>query len=94
EKYSCQTMRWGVIWTAFDHHQQNVSQALIDLQHKYQTSRLENIGSFHFHVDKKHCLEVTIVKGEEGLIHSLIDKTKTLQGTKNSGGALIIPPNL
>ncbi|MFQ5979837.1 MAG: CopG family ribbon-helix-helix protein [Candidatus Heimdallarchaeota archaeon] len=94
EKYSSQAMRWGVVWTAFDHHQQNVSQALIDLQHKYQTSRLENIGSLHFHVDKKHCLEVTIVKGEEGLIHSLIDKTKTLQGTKNSGGALIIPPNL
>lgn len=94
EKYSSQAMRWGVIWTAFDHHNQNVSQALIDLQHKHQTSRLENIGSLHFHVDKKHCLEVTIVKGEEGLIHFLIDKTKTIQGTKHSGGALIIPPNL
>ncbi|MFX0115342.1 MAG: CopG family ribbon-helix-helix protein [Candidatus Hodarchaeota archaeon] len=94
EKYNSQVMRWGVIWTAFDHHKLNVSQELIDLQHKYQSSRLENIGSLHFHVDQKHCLEVTIVKGEEGLIHSLIEKTKTVQGTKHSGGALIVPPDL
>jgi CopG family nickel-responsive transcriptional regulator len=94
EKYDSQVMRWGVIWTAFDHHKQNVSQELINLQHKYQSSRLENIGSLHFHVDKKNCLEVTIVKGEEGLIHSLIDKTKAVQGTKHSGGALIVPPDL
>ncbi|MFX0117632.1 MAG: CopG family ribbon-helix-helix protein [Candidatus Hodarchaeota archaeon] len=94
EKYESHALRWGVVWTAFNHHKQNVSQALIDLQHKHQSSRLENIGSLHFHVDKKHCLEVTIVKGEEGLIHSLIDKTKTVQGTKHSGGSLIIPPNL
>lgn len=92
--YNGHAMRWGVIWTAFDHHKSNVPQELIDLQHQFQSSRLENIGSLHFHVDKKNCLEVTIVKGEEGFIHQLIDKTRTLQGTKHSGGALIVPPDL
>jgi nickel-responsive transcriptional regulator NikR len=94
QKYNGHAMRWGVIWTAYDHHRSSVPQQLIDLQHQFQSSRLENIGSLHFHVDKRHCLEVTIVKGEEGFIHRMIDKTRTLQGTKHSGGALIAPPDL
>ncbi len=94
KKFESQAIRWGVIWSAFDHHRQEVAQQLIKLQHDYQSSRLENIGSLHFHVDKKNCLELSIVKGEEGLIHSLIQKTRTLPGTKHCGGALILPPNL
>ncbi|MFW9914209.1 MAG: ribbon-helix-helix protein, CopG family [Candidatus Thorarchaeota archaeon] len=94
QKYNSRVMRWGVIWTAFDHHKSNVPQQLIDLQHQFQSARLENIGSLHFHVDKRHCLEVTIVKGEEGFIHRLIDETRSLQGTKHSGGSLIVPPDL
>jgi len=94
EKYNSQVLRWGVIWTAFDHHKGNVSQRLIDLQHEYQSSRLENVASLHFHVDKRNCLELSIVKGEEGLIHALIEKTRTIGDTKHSGGTLILPPDL
>jgi CopG family nickel-responsive transcriptional regulator len=64
----------------YDHHQRELSNLLIKIQHDYQGVVLV---SQHIHLDHHNCLEVIILKGKSRDIISLSDNIKSLKGIKH-----------
>jgi len=68
----------GAITFVYDHHKRELVNALLDVQHKHDSTVL---ASQHIHLDHDHCLEVTIVKpadyavAQDGTIEIQIGET-------------------
>jgi CopG family nickel-responsive transcriptional regulator len=69
----------AAVFVVYDHHQPNLAQKLIRLQH---TQLLKIISSMHFHLDHHNCLEVILLRGKVGDITKLGDNIVSLKGVK------------
>ncbi|HHG73452.1 MAG TPA: nickel-responsive transcriptional regulator NikR [Persephonella sp.] len=69
----------GVLTVIYDHHQRELTQKMIDLQH----SKYINIMcTTHVHLDHNNCLETIIIKGKPSEIESISMKIAGLKGVK------------
>lgn len=67
----------GTITFVYNHHKRELVNALLDVQHNYESQVL---ASQHIHLDHDHCLEVTIVRGKTETIRDLAYKIKSMKG--------------
>lgn len=70
----------GTITLAFDHHKNNLSKILTDIQHDYHS---EIISNMHAHLDHDNCLEVIMVKGRGKDIRELSNRLISTKGVKH-----------
>ena len=75
----------GTLTMIYDHHAGNLTNKLLDLQHKHHK---EILTTTHIHVDHDNCLEVLALKGKIVNIQKLADNIKSLKGIKH--GELVI----
>ena len=75
----------GTLTMIYDHHTGNLTNKLLDLQHKHS---MDILSTTHIHIDHHNCLEVIVLKGKIGNIQRLADNIKALKGIKH--GELII----
>ena len=70
----------GAITFIYDHHQRDLVNKIIDVQHDHQ-----NIiqSSQHIHLNHHNCLEIVAVKGNSGKVGKLADTLKALKGVKH-----------
>ncbi len=64
----------GVISVVYDHHQRQLDEKIIDLQHQHINITL---ASMHIHLDHDNCLELLAVKGK-------VDEVRRLAGILGS----------
>jgi len=69
----------AAVFVVYDHHQANLSQKLIELQH---SQLLKTISSMHIHVDHHNCLEVIVLHGPVSEITQLADNIVSLKGVR------------
>ena len=67
----------GAITFIYDHHQRNLLNKIIDVQHDYQDIIQ---SSQHIHLDHHNCLEIVAVKGNSKKVNKLSDTLKALKG--------------
>ena len=70
----------GVITLVYDHHVRELSENLIEQQHK---SDAEVISSLHIHLDHHHCLEVIVARGEGEVVRRFADRLIGARGVKH-----------
>ena len=74
-----ETVAIAAVFVVYDHHQAQLAQKLIKLQH---SQLLTAISSMHIHLGHHDCLEVIILKGKVGEITKLGDSIISLKGVK------------
>ena len=67
----------GAIIFIYDHHQRNLLNKIIDVQHDYQDIIQ---SSQHIHLDHHNCLEIVAVKGNSKMVNKLSDTLRALKG--------------
>ena len=70
----------GAITFIYDHHQRNLLNKIIDVQHDYQDIIQ---SSQHIHLDHHNCLEIIAVKGRARDIQRLTNTLKAIKGVRN-----------
>ncbi len=70
----------GAITFMYDHHQRDLLNKIIDVQHDHQDIIQ---SSQHIHLDHHNCLEIVAVKGNYGKVSKLADTLKALKGVKH-----------
>jgi CopG family nickel-responsive transcriptional regulator len=75
----------GTLTIIYDHHRPNLTEKLIDAQHRAGGKVL---ATTHVHLDHHNCLEVLIMKGRSGTIRDFADRILSLRGVKH--GRLVI----
>ena len=70
----------GAITFIYDHHQRDLLNKIIDVQHDHQYIIQ---SSQHIHLDHHNCLEIVAVKGNSGKVKKLADTLRALKGVKN-----------
>jgi CopG family transcriptional regulator, nickel-responsive regulator len=76
---------FGVLTIVYDHHQRDLQDRLIDIQHDHGDNI---ISTTHVHIDHHNCLEVLLLRGNVGMIRGLGDALAGLKGVKHSHLAL------
>jgi CopG family nickel-responsive transcriptional regulator len=69
----------AAVFVVYDHHQAQLAQKLIDLQHSHL---LKTISSLHIHIAHHDCLEVILLRGVVSEITKLADHIVSLKGVK------------
>ena len=69
----------AAVFVVFDHHQAQLAQKLIELQHSHL---LKTISSMHIHIGHHDCLEVILLRGKVSEITKLGDRIVSLKGVK------------
>ncbi|MGQ9631923.1 MAG: nickel-responsive transcriptional regulator NikR [bacterium] len=75
----------GTIALVYDHSTRDLSDRLVDLQHKYHHFI---VSTLHVHIDERDCLEVLVVRGRNRRIRRISDYLIGTRGVKY--GKLII----
>ncbi|HNU84970.1 MAG: nickel-responsive transcriptional regulator NikR [Pseudomonadota bacterium] len=70
----------GAITFIYDHHQRDLLNRIMDLQHDHQKIIL---STQHVHLDHDHCLEIVAVRGSAGDVLELADALKALKGVRH-----------
>ncbi len=70
----------GAITFIYDHHQRDLLNKIIDIQHDHQYIIQ---SSQHIHLDHHNCLEIVAVKGNAGKVKKLADTLRALKGVKH-----------
>ena len=70
----------GAVSIVYDHHQRELVNSLLDLQHD---ASAEIVCTTHVHLDHHHCLELLLVRGRAGEVRALADRLCGLKGVKN-----------
>lgn len=71
----------GVLTIIYDHHQRELTQKLVDIQHSVHINILCNT---HVHLDHHNCLETIIIKGNAKEINRISIEIGGLKGVKFS----------
>jgi CopG family nickel-responsive transcriptional regulator len=71
----------GVLTISYDHHQRELTEKVIDIQHGHYVNVL---CATHVHLDHDNCLEVIILKGTPPEIEKMSIKIAGLRGVKYS----------
>ena len=69
----------GVLAIVYDHHQRELAQKLIDIQHN---ERVHVLCSTHVHLDHHNCLETIILEGHPPEIEHIAAEIGGLKGVK------------
>lgn len=69
----------GVIVLVYDHHQRQLVDKIIEIQHN---SHAEIKSTMHIHIDHDNCMEIIVVKGKGEEIKNISDKLVSLKGVK------------
>ena len=69
----------AAVFVVYDHHQANLAQKLIKLQH---SQLLKTISAMHVHIGHHNCLEVILLRGKVSEITKLSDAIVSLKGVK------------
>jgi CopG family transcriptional regulator, nickel-responsive regulator len=75
----------GAITFIYDHHQRDLLNKIIDVQHDHQYIIQ---SSQHIHLDHHNCLEIVAVKGNAGEVKKLADTIKALKGVRHGSLSL------
>lgn len=67
----------AVVTLVYDHHARELANRLIDKQHHHHDLV---VSSMHIHLGARHCLEVTVLRGEAGKIRHLGDELLATKG--------------
>ncbi|SNZ07036.1 CopG family transcriptional regulator, nickel-responsive regulator [Persephonella hydrogeniphila] len=79
DKWSGEEEVIGVLTVIYDHHQRELTQKMIDIQHsKY----INVMCTTHVHLDHHNCLETIIIRGKPADIESISIKISGLKGVK------------
>ena len=70
----------GAITFIYDHHQRDLLNKIIDIQHDHQDIIQ---SSQHIHLDHHSCLEIVAIKGNSSKVNKLADILKALEGVKH-----------
>lgn len=70
----------GAITMIYDHHQRDLVNRLMDIQHEFLQ---EIVSTQHIHVDHHNCLEIIAVKGPAMKIKKLAELLKATKGVKH-----------
>jgi len=70
----------GVISIVYDHHQRELVNKIIEIQHKFPNMVK---ASQHIHIDHHNCLEVIIAEGKAEMVEELTFDLKALKGVKH-----------
>lgn len=70
----------GAVTLIYDHHQRDLVNKLMNMQHDYGEVIL---SSQHVHLDHHHCLEIVAVKGKASKVRALADLLKGAKGVKH-----------
>jgi len=71
----------GAIILVYNHHKRELTNKLIDTQHKFQKLI---ISTQHIHLDHDNCLEIIAIKGKPANAYKLLDTLKTEKGVKHA----------
>lgn len=72
---------YGVLTISYDHHQRELSDKLVDIQH----SKYANVlCATHIHLDHHNCLETIVIKGKPGEIERIALRIGGLKGVSFS----------
>lgn len=71
----------------YDHHDHTVANRVLDLQHRHHDLV---VSSMHTHLDRDHCLETVVFKGELVAVASCCEELTALRGVRH-GHANIVP---
>ncbi|CBG40447.1 nickel-responsive transcriptional regulator NikR [Helicobacter mustelae] len=71
----------AVFVIVYDHHQRELNQRMIDIQHSADT---EILCTTHVHLDHHNCLETIIFRGKSADIHQIALEIAGLKGVKFS----------
>jgi CopG family nickel-responsive transcriptional regulator len=69
----------GVLTISYDHHQRDLTQKILDVQH---SQYVHVLCSTHVHLDHHNCLETIILSGRPPEIERLSDEIGTLRGVR------------
>jgi len=69
----------GGIAFVYDHHQRQLLNKLLDIQHQFHDLI---VSSQHVHLDHDNCLEIVIVKGQAQAAGDLYHRIQSLKGVK------------
>jgi CopG family nickel-responsive transcriptional regulator len=67
------------VFLVYEHHSTRLVQKLVGLQHSHV---FQTISSMHIHLDKQHCLEVIVLRGQVGEINRTAENLISLKGVK------------
>jgi CopG family transcriptional regulator, nickel-responsive regulator len=70
----------GAVVMSYDHHQRELVNRLMDIQHDFQKII---ISSQHVHIDHHNCLEIVAVKGKARDVEKLASLLKSQKGVKH-----------
>lgn len=79
------TLVMGTLTIMYNHHANNLTDALHDIQHDFCDFI---ISTTHVHVDEHTCLEVIILKGENEVVRLIADKILGTKGVEH--GKLVL----
>lgn len=71
----------GVLTLVYDHHQRELSQKMIDIQHAESCNVL---CTTHVHIDHHNCLETVIIRGKADNVEKTAAQLGGLRGVKFS----------
>jgi len=75
----------GTLTIIYDHHIGNLTNKLLEVQHK---NHKEILTTTHIHIDHQNCLEILVLKGKIKHIQKLSDNIISIKGIKH--GELVI----
>jgi len=70
----------GAITYVYDHHQRELLNRILDIQHDFQNLI---ISSQHVHLDHDNCLEIVAVRGKASEINRLADMLRAVKGVRH-----------
>jgi CopG family transcriptional regulator, nickel-responsive regulator len=70
----------GAVTFIYDHHQRDLLNKIIDVQHDYQDVIQ---SSQHIHLDHHNCLEIVAIKGNSSTVRRLADTLNALKGVRH-----------
>ena len=70
----------GTLTIVYDHHRPNLTERLIEIQHRAHTQVL---AATHVHLDHHNCLEVVIMKGRSAELRQIANQILSLRGVKH-----------
>ena len=80
EEWSDKQAIAGGIAFVYNHHQRQLVNKLLDIQHQFHDII---VSSQHVHLDHDNCLEIVIVKGQAKTVTTLYHQIKSQKGVKH-----------
>jgi CopG family transcriptional regulator, nickel-responsive regulator len=71
----------GVLTIVYDHHQRELNQHILDIQHR---ELVHVVATTHVHLDHHNCLETIIIRGRPAEIEQLSMEIRGLKGVRFS----------